>query len=167
MVTGEQRLDLLQASTYKVPWKGSLIQSVGYILSAIAPPFPVFVFAYFLSGFGIALQDAGCSGYIAAMNDSTRMGIMHAIYGRLLIFLSCIHLGRSHLCCIGSGTFLSPLASTQFARLPRWSFHYLVSLAMSLINIAMLSTVFRFRSQESERCILSIKYYTRTFRQNV
>lgn len=86
MVTGEQRLDLLQASTYKVPWKGSLIQSVGYILSAIAPPFPVFVFAYFLSGFGIALQDAGCSGYIAAMNDSTRMGIMHAIYGRLLIF---------------------------------------------------------------------------------
>ena len=41
----------------------------------------------------------------------------------------------------------SPLAATQFAQIPRWSFHYLVSLGLSLSNVAFLILVFRLKDQ--------------------
>lgn len=35
---------------------GSVFQVAGYAIDAAAPPFPAFVFAFALNGFGIALQ---------------------------------------------------------------------------------------------------------------
>ena len=35
---------------------GAFAQIVGYVLEAVAPPFPVFVLGYAANGFGIALQ---------------------------------------------------------------------------------------------------------------
>lgn len=70
---------------------GSVVQMTGYVLNSIAPPFPVFIFAYFLGGFGIAIQDAGASGYVSCLNSSTRMGILQSMYGkwRILPSWSC------------------------------------------------------------------------------
>lgn len=42
----------------------------------------------------------------------------------------------------------SPLVSTQFAQLPRWSFMYLIILGLSLAAGLLQSVVFRFRTQE-------------------
>ena len=68
---------------------GSISQIAGYAIAAGAPPFPAFVFAYSLNGFGIALQDAGANGYVAAFKygAATKMGVLHAIYGSSLLLI--------------------------------------------------------------------------------
>lgn len=48
----------------------------------------------------------------------------------------------------GAGALSSPLVATQFAQLPCWSFHYLVSLGVALVNTVLLIAVFRFKSQD-------------------
>ena len=35
---------------------GAAVQVIGYAISVPAPPYPVLVFAYFTTGFGVALQ---------------------------------------------------------------------------------------------------------------
>ncbi|OBZ67290.1 Bypass of stop codon protein 6 [Grifola frondosa] len=89
-----------------------------------------------IGGFGIALQDAGANGFVASLKDnaSTKMGILHAVYG--------------------AGAFSSPLVATQFSALPRWSFHFLVSLGIALSNIILLIAVFRFKNQDD--CLAEI-----------
>ncbi|KAI0645078.1 MFS general substrate transporter [Trametes meyenii] len=116
----------------KLPVLGSVFQIIGYVLEAPAPPFPVFVLGYFANGFGIALQDAGANGYVASMkeNTSTKMSILHAVYGL--------------------GAFSAPLIATQFAQMHYWSFHYLVSLGISVSNTILLIAVFRFKDQDSD-----------------
>ncbi|KAN0097839.1 Major facilitator superfamily domain containing protein [Tylopilus felleus] len=84
---------------------GSLSQVIAYSIECSAPPFPVFVSAYFINGIGLALQVCG-------------------------------------------GALSSPLAATQFAQLRRWSFHYLISLRIALINTIALIIVFRLERQE-------------------
>ncbi|KAL6302999.1 MFS general substrate transporter [Sparassis latifolia] len=115
---------------------GSVAQVIGYALEAPAPPFPVFVMGYAVNGFGLALQDAGANGYVASLahNSATRMGILHAVYG--------------------VGALSSPLVSTQFSQLPRWSLHYLVSLGIALANTVFLIAVIRFRTQDE--CLADI-----------
>ena len=44
----------------------------------------------------------------------------------------------------------SPLISTQFANLPRWSFVYLTHLGIAFLNGLMQIAVFRFKTQEGE-----------------
>ncbi|KAI0763030.1 MFS general substrate transporter [Trametes elegans] len=115
---------------------GALAQVAGYALEAPAPPFPVFVLGYAVNGFGLSLQDAGANGYVASLkeNASTKMGILHAIYG--------------------VGALASPLVATQFSQLSRWSFHYLVSLGIALFNAVILVAVFRFKNQDT--CLAEI-----------
>jgi hypothetical protein len=56
----------------------------------------------------------------------------------------------------GAGALASPLVATQFAQLPRWSFHYLVSLVIASSNTAFLIAIFRFKNQEgAASCYLS------------
>ncbi|PPQ86680.1 LOW QUALITY PROTEIN: hypothetical protein CVT25_006755 [Psilocybe cyanescens] len=109
---------------------GSVCQIVAYSIQCAAPPFPVFVMAYAINGAGVALQDAQANGFVATLRDNpeSKMGILHAAYGL--------------------GAFAAPLVATQFAHLPRWSFHFLVSLGLSVINTIVLVTVFRFRRQD-------------------
>ncbi|KAK7684562.1 hypothetical protein QCA50_012509 [Cerrena zonata] len=110
--------------------QGSVAQIVAYAIDTPAPPFPALVFAYAINGFGIALQDAGANGYVASYKHgaTTKMGILHAVYG--------------------AGALVAPLVSTQFAQMPRWSFHYLTSLGIALSNTIMLIAVFRFKTQD-------------------
>ncbi|KAH8103078.1 MFS general substrate transporter [Cristinia sonorae] len=108
---------------------GAAVQVAGYAVSVPAPPYAILVLSYFITGFGVALQDASASAFVAALNISgaTRMGIMHSIYG--------------------FGAFCAPLAATQFALMPRWAFFFLISLGITIPNIVTLAMVFKFKRQ--------------------
>ncbi|KAJ7665939.1 major facilitator superfamily domain-containing protein, partial [Mycena polygramma] len=109
---------------------GPLSQVVGYSLQAAALPFPVFALSCFLNGIGVSILDAQANGYVAsfARNPEAKMGYVQAAYG--------------------AGIFAAPLVSTQFAQLQHWSFHYLVSLGLTLSNILVLFLVFRGKTQD-------------------
>ncbi|KAF8609125.1 MFS general substrate transporter [Ceratobasidium sp. AG-I] len=114
----------------KVILLGGLLQVLAYSILAPALPFPVMCVAYAINGFGIALQDAQANGLVAALpnNASAKMGLLHAVYG--------------------AGAFVAPLVATQFAQMPRWSFHYLTSLGLSLSNAIVLLVIFKLRPQD-------------------
>ncbi|KAH7345202.1 MFS general substrate transporter [Rhizoctonia solani] len=107
----------------------AVCQVLAYSILAPALPFPVMCIAYAINGFGIALQDAQANGFVAELpnNASAKMGLLHAVYG--------------------AGAFIAPLIATQFAQLPRWSFHYLTSLGVSVANAIVLLVVFKLRRQ--------------------
>ncbi|KAF7330093.1 MFS domain-containing protein [Mycena kentingensis (nom. inval.)] len=107
-----------------------LFQVLGYSLQSAAPPYPAFAFASFMNGIGVSILDAQANGYVASIkrHGEERMGYTQAAYG--------------------AGLFAAPLVSTQFAHLPRWSFHYLVSLGITLSNIVVLAVLFRGKTQQ-------------------
>ncbi|KLO09022.1 MFS general substrate transporter [Schizopora paradoxa] len=105
---------------------GATLQMIAYSLQSPAPPFPLFCMAYCFSGFGISLQLSQTMVYVLRLPDSSlKMSIYQMTYG--------------------IGALVSPLSSTHFAAVPRWSFHFLISLGLSLVNIMSLVLVFRFR----------------------
>ncbi|OBZ67359.1 Bypass of stop codon protein 6 [Grifola frondosa] len=107
---------------------GASAQVIGYALEAPAPPFPVFVIAYAVNGFGLALQDAGANGFVASLKDnaSTKMGILHAVYG-----------------------------DNIFRSVTRKFVHGCsVSLGVALSNVVLLIAVFRFKNQDD--CLAEI-----------
>ncbi|KZT62940.1 MFS general substrate transporter [Calocera cornea HHB12733] len=107
---------------------GAAAQVVAYALDTPAPPYPLFCIAFIINGFGIGLQDAQANTFVASLPDAdTKMGWLHAWYGM--------------------GALVAPLIATQFAQLQRWSFHYLVSLIISITNLIVLILVFRFKTQ--------------------
>ena len=55
---------------------------------------------------------------------------------------------------LGLGAFTSPLVSTQFAQMTRWSFHYLISLGLVLCNTIIVACVFRFRDLNRKSCVV-------------
>ncbi|KAJ7918408.1 MFS general substrate transporter [Mycena leptocephala] len=109
---------------------GPLSQVIGYSLQAAALPFPVFGLSCFLNGIGVSILDAQANGYVASFsrNPEAKMGYVQAAYG--------------------AGIFAAPLVSTQFSQLQHWSFHYLVSLGLTLSNILILFLVFRGKTQD-------------------
>jgi len=109
---------------------------IAFSIQASAPPFPVFVMAYAINGFGASLEDAQANGFVANYkeNASAKMGILHAAYG--------------------VGALVSPLIATQFAQQHRWSFHYLISLAVATLNTVLLVCVFKFMTQDE--CLAQI-----------
>ena len=59
------------------------------------------------------------------------MGLLHAFYGL--------------------GAVCSPLAATQFAQMPkRWSFHFLISLGLAIVNTIILFVVFRLKKSDGQ-----------------
>ncbi|KAI0356000.1 MFS general substrate transporter [Trametes cingulata] len=109
----------------------SAAMMVAYSLEAAAVPFPVFVAAYFFIGCGGAILNSGSNVFLASVSvgkASNRFGILHGVYGL--------------------GAMGSPLISTQFARLPRWSFVYLVHVGLLVITVVMQIVTFRFRCLE-------------------
>ncbi|EUC65244.1 MFS general substrate transporter [Rhizoctonia solani AG-3 Rhs1AP] len=113
----------------KVILLGGVLQIVAYAMLAPAPPFPVMCISYAINGFGIGFQNAQSNGFVAELpnNTSAKLGLLHAGYG--------------------AGAFVAPLIATQFAQIPRWSFHFLTSLGISLLNSLSLFSVFKLRRQ--------------------
>ncbi|KAF9219515.1 MFS general substrate transporter [Gyrodon lividus] len=114
---------------------GSILQVIGYSIEAAALPFPAFVLGYAINGIGMALQDAQANGFVVSIKDNAeaKMGLLHAV-------------------C--AGALSSPIVATQFAQLPHWSFHYLVSLAVAAINAVLLIVVFGLKDQDE--CLAQI-----------
>ncbi|KJA21441.1 hypothetical protein HYPSUDRAFT_140706 [Hypholoma sublateritium FD-334 SS-4] len=112
----------------KTLFLGSILQTAAYCIQAAAPPYPAFVLGYYICGIGISLQDAQANGFVGNLKYDavSKMGLLHSAYGL--------------------GLLIAPFVSTQFAQLPRWSFHFLVSLGLSLSNVALQLAVFRLRS---------------------
>lgn len=53
--------------------------------------------------------------------------------------------------CVGLGALLSPLVATEFAKSPKfWSFHYIISAGLYVVNTAVLWYVFRGKRQEGQ-----------------
>ncbi|KAF5381269.1 hypothetical protein D9615_008376 [Tricholomella constricta] len=106
---------------------GTVFQLASYTTQAVGPPFPVMVAANFFTGFGLSLQNAQCNGYVSSLTDNmeTKLGIMHTTYGL--------------------GAFTSPFVATYFSGRRRWSFHYLVSASLAVLNTLALVLVFRFK----------------------
>ncbi|KAG1745200.1 MFS general substrate transporter [Suillus lakei] len=113
----------------KVMVLGSLCQVLAYCIESSGPPFPAFIFAYFINGIGLALQNANSVGYVASIkeNGEVKMGLLMAAYG--------------------AGALSSPLVATQFAHLPQWNLHYLTSLGIAITNTVALIIVFRLKPQ--------------------
>ncbi|KAF8155520.1 hypothetical protein B0H34DRAFT_808609 [Crassisporium funariophilum] len=102
-------------------------------MKSSAPPFPVFLLAYLYQGsqeYPTRFQDAQANGYVATLkhNAAAKLGILHASWG--------------------VGALISPLVSTKFSQQPRWSFHFLVSLVLAILNSVVLLLVFKFRHQD-------------------
>ncbi|PWW72023.1 MFS general substrate transporter [Tuber magnatum] len=104
---------------------GAAFQLSAYCLMFWKPPYPLFVFSFFLSGLGLAYQDAQANVFVANVNNSHRwLGILHAIYG--------------------AGALLGPLIATTIAtRTTHWHYFYLVTLGVAVINLGMLAWTFR------------------------
>lgn len=52
---------------------------------------------------------------------------------------------------IGIGAFTAPLAATYFSTADHWTYHFLISLCLSVSNILVLALVFRGRTQDGMR----------------
>ncbi|KAI9458666.1 MFS general substrate transporter [Lactarius psammicola] len=115
---------------------GSAAQMVAFGIQASAPPFPLFVIAYAINGFGASFEDAQANGFVASYKDNAaaKMGILHAAYG--------------------VGALTAPLVATQFAQLHRWSFHYLASFGVATVNTVILVCVFKLKAQDE--CLAQI-----------
>ncbi|KAJ7079361.1 major facilitator superfamily domain-containing protein [Mycena crocata] len=109
---------------------GAACQVAAYTIQAPAPPFPLFLISFAINGIGIAIQNAQNNAYVASLrqNPELYMGMLHASYG--------------------AGALSSPLVATQFAQMQHWSFHYLVSLGIAVLNVTILILTFRFRTQD-------------------
>jgi hypothetical protein len=90
-------------------------------------------------------EGVGCSSKRIRCYPQAEAGEENGDFARSLRSVSLASLKITET-MIGCGALLSPLAATQFAQLPRWSFHYLVSMTLALSNVALLSIVLRFRS---------------------
>ncbi|KAI5890642.1 MFS general substrate transporter [Schizophyllum commune H4-8] len=111
----------------KTMFLGSVLQSIAYIMQIPAPVFPVFAVAFFFAGFGLSLQNAGSSSFVGGLkNPSTMVGIMMSAYGL--------------------GAFLAPLVATQFSKLEKWSYFYIITLGLNCANAALILAVFRLRT---------------------
>ncbi|KAK7463071.1 hypothetical protein VKT23_007657 [Stygiomarasmius scandens] len=109
---------------------GACFSVAAYAIQSSAPPFPVFILSFAFAGFGSALQGAQGNGFVGSLKKSkaTKLMLLHAAYGL--------------------GAFCSPFLATHFSNLPRWSFHYLSSLTIAVINVGVQSLMFRFKRQE-------------------
>ncbi|OJT07476.1 Bypass of stop codon protein 6 [Trametes pubescens] len=115
----------------KVLFLGSLCQVGAYVVLAPAGPFPLICFAYFVIGFTLSIQVAQATGYVASLkkDSNAKMGYLHGTYGL--------------------GALLSPLVATEFAKSPKyWSFHYIISAGLYVVNTTVLWYVFRGKRQE-------------------
>ncbi|KIJ59386.1 hypothetical protein HYDPIDRAFT_100851 [Hydnomerulius pinastri MD-312] len=126
------------------------LQVIGYCIEAAAPPFPAFVLGYAINGIGMALQDAQANGFVASIRDNAeaKMGLLHAAYG------GCTLPASYSKPTSGAGALSSPLVATQFAQLPHWSFHYLCSLGVAVLNTILLIVVFGLKKQDD--CLAQI-----------
>ncbi|KAF7324534.1 MFS general substrate transporter [Mycena kentingensis (nom. inval.)] len=131
---------------------GSFLQIIGFALQAPHLPFPVFVLARTITGFGSAMQDSQGNGYVASLASNhagTPMAIIHAAYGAGAVAPP----PKNSLLLTPPGALVSPLVATQFARDEfiahnRWAYHFITTAGLTTLNTAVLAWVFKGKRQE-------------------
>ncbi|KAG8851521.1 hypothetical protein FRB96_009194 [Tulasnella sp. 330] len=125
---------------------GAVIQLGTYSGLAAAPTFPAFCVIYMLNGAAATLQISAANIFVTGLPNletrPTNLGIMHAVFG--------------------SGALIAPLVATQFAQMRHWSFHYLTSLGLAIINNIVLTVVFKWKRQEVLVPEMAIRRVTHT-----
>ncbi|KAG2357350.1 major facilitator superfamily domain-containing protein [Suillus spraguei] len=130
-----EKLGFGKVRRYRLVILCSLCQVLAYSIESSGPPFPVFIFAYFINGLGMALQAGIFTYYHASLltrDTECKFGRLYCIYQRK---------------CRRAGALSSPLVATQFSHLPRWNFHFLTSLGIAISNSIALIIVFRLKTQ--------------------
>ena len=82
-----------------------------------------------------------------------RWGFYMLLMVKGLYLSSTLTLHVNHL---GAGALASPLVATQFAQLHRWSFHYLTSLAVAMLNTVLIVCIFKFKTQDGRSHFLPL-----------
>ncbi|WVQ76819.1 hypothetical protein IAR50_006493 [Cryptococcus sp. DSM 104548] len=110
---------------------GASMQGLAYVLMCWGSPYPLFLIAYIINGFGLGLQDAQVNSLTSRLpNAPTKMFLMHAWYG--------------------FGATISPFISTAFVQhIPdRVYLYFTVSVALAAVTAAMLLGVFQLRTED-------------------
>ncbi len=84
MLFGElscRKLLLRRTNNHRCP--GSVLQVAAYAMLFPPGPFPLMCVGFTMIGFGLALQNAHCNGYVASSKENvpTKIGYLHASYG--------------------------------------------------------------------------------------
>lgn len=100
------------------------VQAIGYVVVICEPPFPAVIASFFLLGFGMALSLALSNVYCANLaNYTTALGCLHGSYG--------------------IGGIVAPLFATAMVSDGiRWSFFYIITLAVLIFNLGYISWAF-------------------------
>lgn len=93
-------------------------------------PFPLFVVAFAINGWGLGIQDAQANTLLSRLpNAAVKMSIAHAVYGL--------------------GATVAPLVSTQFViHVSRFYLYYVISVALAAFTSTLLLVVFRGRQED-------------------
>jgi fucose permease len=115
--------------------------------------------AFGIAGFGFSIQVTQDNTFVGSLeNASTKLGLMHASYGRhhiaLILFDTMTHSAAGG--DLGLGALTAPLVATQFSMQRHWSFHYLISTSLAILNVALIVSVFRFKTADRKCEIYSI-----------
>lgn len=99
--------------------------TIAYTMLSCRPPFPVVVVAFFFIGLGfafnLALNNVFCASFA---NSTTTLGFLHGAYG--------------------IGGTIGPLMATALVTHARpWSSFYLITLAVTLVNLGLAFLAFR------------------------
>ncbi|WVQ81604.1 hypothetical protein IAT38_003728 [Cryptococcus sp. DSM 104549] len=110
---------------------GSSMQVLAYALMCWGGPFPLFVIAFIINGFGVGLQDAQVNALTSRLpGANTKMFVMHAFYG--------------------FGATVSPLVSTAFVQhmFDTVYYYFAVSLGLAALIMVLLLVTFRLRTDD-------------------
>jgi hypothetical protein len=113
---------------FQIVISASLLPLAGYSIMASAPPFGVMCTCFFINGINFSLINTQATSVLALLPSKTLLGLGHSLFG--------------------AGALVAPLISTQFAQIPRWSFHYLVLLGVAIGDFVQMVGVFRGRGFE-------------------
>ncbi len=122
-----------------------MLQIAAYAIMIPGGPFELMCLSFVIIGFGLSLQNSHANGFVASGRNhvSTKICLLHATYG--------------------FGALVAPLISTQFAEQKHWSFHYMISCALYILNTTMIWFVFRGRRQDGALYHWTKAEYTLTY----
>lgn len=114
-------------------------QLLCYIIAASAPPFPLFVIAYCVSGFGNGLLEAAWNTWAGNLrNQNEIMGLLHGFYG----------LG---------GMICPTVATAMISHGYKWNQVYLFLIAVTSISLVLTVVAFRKDTPHAYRLSISIE----------
>lgn len=119
---------------------GVAAQLLCYVIAACAPPFPMFVLAYGISGFGNGLLEAAWNSWAGNLkNQNEILGLLHGFYG----------LG---------GMICPTVATVMISHGIRWNLFYLFMIGATAISLLLSLVAFRKDTPQAYMASLAIQH---------